>query len=140
MLKAVQTIHHLELKEKETISKSLHPCEQCEFSCITKQDLESHVNMSHKKEKCEKCLKEYSTSTQMRTHMWRSHESVECNNCVITVANRHDLKRHNKEEHRITKVQECKFYKEGGCVDSDECLFSHCHQEYSDILSGQSKN
>ena len=23
--------------------------------------------------------------------------------------------------------------------DSDECLFSHCHQEYSDILSGQSK-
>ena len=101
MLKAVQTINQV-----RSIKDNSEVCEQCEFSCIAKKDLDAHVSVTHKKEKCDKCNKQYSSSAQIKRHMWRSHEPVECNNCEKLIPNRYDLKRHEREDHKITKLQE----------------------------------
>ena len=100
-------------------------CTNCKNVYTRKTDLEEHMQKSHTKEKCENCSKEYKTKFELKRHMWRSHENIECNFCGNKLENRHELKRHKISEHKMTRVPECKFYEDGRCVDSEECLYEH---------------
>ena len=154
MLRALQTIQNIDgteklneksppihSKPKEDIALlSVNGCELCEVIFNTKSELDSHVLLTHKKNKCENCDKEYMTSMQIKRHIWRSHEPVDCNDCGKHLSNRHDLKRHKVDDHKVTKLQECKFFQEGHCVDGSECLFSHSNQGYVTQHNRQSRS
>ena len=79
--------------------------------------------------KCSKCPKPYETMEQIRRHEYRSHKIVECYHCGNSIRNRVELQRHKEKEHRMTKVPTCKYFQEGRCLDSEECLYNHNKQK-----------
>ena len=142
MLKALQTVPNINVTENrnrdnspsestnsKTTSVGQIVCGKCDYTFETNNELEYHMKFAHQDKKCDDCSKQYSTIIQIKRHYWRSHENIDCNACGENLPNRHDLKRHKIEKHNITKVQDCKFFKEGHCVDENECLYNHVIKE-----------
>ena len=74
---------------------------------------------------CQNCDKTYTTDFEIKRHIWRSHQEVECILCGQVLCSRQELEKHKRQSHGITKIKPCRFWSSGGCVDGDECLFSH---------------
>ena len=102
------------------------PCNICGVEMI-ESALEEHTQVNHNKieQQCTKCPKAYSSSDHIKRHIWRAHTPTECSLCGTTVESRQILKHHKETEHKVTQQMECKYAKEGKCIDGEECLFRH---------------
>ena len=101
-------------------------CEVCGVE-MDESELEEHLQRSHAKteKRCEKCPKTYNNNDHLKRHMWRAHTPTECNLCDSSLESRQDLKHHKENVHSVTKQIECKYAKDGTCIDGEECLFLH---------------
>ena len=127
---------------EEHLPEMLVTCEICGVD-MSKNSLEEHTKKNHDDNKieqqCEICPKSYTSQDQIKRHIWRAHTETECNLCDLIAGSRQDLKHHKENVHRVTKEIECKYAKEGKCIDEEECLFHHVKNQSSETLK-QSEN
>ena len=101
---------------------------------MDENEMEEHTERNHTKteRQCVKCPKIYINNDQLKRHMWRAHTTTDCSLCDTTMESRQDLKHHKENVHKVTKQMECKYAKEGTCIDGRECLFHHDEDKTSD--------
>ena len=86
------------------------------------------------------CPKTYTNNDHLKRHMWRAHIPTECSLCNTTVESRQNLKHHKENVHKVTKQLECKYAREGKCIDGEECLFRHDECRSSENTKHLDKN
>ena len=102
--------HHI----RELHPQTAHNCEQCNYSCLSEEDLELHMKHRHgtvKRIKCPLCdaLFPLSRKYKMNDHLRKEHADVvlSCDQCRFVCLSNEELDQHVQNKHNSSNTVQC---------------------------------
>ena len=90
-----------------SLTKGTYNCEECEYPCKTRDDMELHmknhqseVNNSKVQQQCNLCLYQFTTSAEFGKHLTIKHVQHNCDQCSFQAETKIVLSKHMNLAHR----------------------------------------
>ena len=99
-------------------------CDKCSFKTDTKEQMNKHMQSSHKQVECDKFSFKTETKEQMNKHMQSSHKDltpIKCSFCPDSFIEKKNLFAHKKQRHPT--YQPCRNGQ--NCAYIESCSFNH---------------